>query len=58
MFPGNTPLLPDAGAPKEVVPPSSAGVCGTSVIVSGTVALDSGQSSHKRRERTYMLGLV
>ena len=52
VFPGSTPLLPDAGAPKESGPTSSAGVCGTPAIVSGAVALDSGQSSDKCRERT------
>ena len=52
MFPGSTPLLPGAGAHKESVPASGAGVCGTSAIVSGTVAFESEPSSCKTRERT------
>ena len=52
MFPGSTPLLPGAGAYEESSPASGAGVCGTSAIVSGTVPLESGQSSGKHRERT------
>ena len=52
MFPGSTPLLGGAGAHKESGPASGAEVCGTSAIVSGTVAFEYGPSSSKTRERT------
>ena len=52
MLPDNTPPVRDAGSHNESGPASGIAVCGTSAIVGGTVAFESGLSSGKTRDRT------